>query len=146
IARLKVPYILMHMKGTPQTMKALNNYENLVKEVLFYFSQRVKVAREFGITDLILDPGFGFAKNITQNFEMLNKLELLHIAELPLLIGLSRKSLIYKTLNIDVTEALNGTTVLNTIALQKGASILRVHDVKAAVEAVKLVNATRDQQ
>ena len=143
VAILKVPYILMHMRGTPQTMKELNTYDNLVKEVLFYFSERIKTAREAGIDDIILDPGFGFAKNIKQNFEMLDKFELFGIAELPVLAGLSRKSLIYKTLHIEIEEALNGTTVLNTIALQKGASILRVHDVKPAVEAVKLYNALK---
>tara|TARA_R110000765_G_scaffold425499_1_gene538567 strand:+ start:301 stop:1143 length:843 start_codon:yes stop_codon:yes gene_type:complete len=143
VATLKVPYILMHMRGTPQTMKELNTYDNLVKEVLFYFSERIKTAREAGIDDIILDPGFGFAKNIKQNFEMLDKFELFGIAELPVLAGLSRKSLIYKTLHIEIEEALNGTTVLNTIALQKGASILRVHDVKPAVEAVKLYNALK---
>jgi len=143
VATLKVPYILMHMRGTPQTMKELNTYDNLVKEVLFYFSERIKTAREAGIDDIILDPGFGFAKNIKQNFEMLDKFELFGIAELPTLAGLSRKSLIYKTLHIEIEDALNGTTVLNTIALQKGASILRVHDVKPAVEAVKLYNALK---
>ena len=143
VAIFKVPYILMHMRGTPQTMKELNTYDNLVKEVLFYFSERIKTAREAGIDDIILDPGFGFAKNIKQNFKMLDKFELFGIAELPVLAGLSRKSLIYKTLHIEIEEALNGTTVLNTIALQKGASILRVHDVKPAVEAVKLYNALK---
>ena len=143
VATLKVPYILMHMRGTPQTMKELNTYDNLVKEVLFYFSERIKTAREAGVDDIILDPGFGFAKNIKQNFEMLDKFELFGIAELPVLAGLSRKSLIYKTLHIEIEEALNGTTVLNTIALQKGASILRVHDAKPAVEAVKLYNALK---
>lgn len=141
IAELQVPYIMMHMKGTPQTMKGLNHYEDLLKEVLFYFSERIKAARDLGINDLIIDPGFGFAKNISQNFELLNKLEILRLPDISVLAGISRKSMIYKTLKIDVTESLNGTTVLNTIALQKGVSILRVHDVKEAVEVVKLVNS-----
>ncbi len=141
VANLQVPYIMMHMKGTPQTMKDLNQYQDIIKELLFYFSERIKAARDLGINDIIIDPGFGFAKNISQNFELLNKLELLQLADIPMLAGISRKSLIYKTLKIDVDESLNGTTVLNTIALQKGVSILRVHDVKEAVQAVKLVNS-----
>lgn len=141
IARLKVPYIMMHMKGTPQTMKSLAHYEDILKEVLFYLSERVAAARKLGINDLIIDPGFGFAKSIAQNFELVSKAENLQITGLPILIGISRKSMIYKTLDIDPSEALNGTTVLNTIAVQKGASILRVHDVKEAVETVKLLEA-----
>jgi dihydropteroate synthase len=140
IAELQVPYIMMHMRGTPQTMKTLTHYDNLVKEVLFYFSERVAHARALGINDLIIDPGFGFAKTIEQNFELLHKLELFKILDLPLLAGLSRKSTIYKTLDLEPSEALNGTTVLNTIALMKGASILRVHDVKPARETIKLLN------
>ncbi len=140
IAELQVPYIMMHMRGTPQTMKTLTHYDDLVKELLFYFSERVARARALGINDLIIDPGFGFAKTIEQNFELLNKLELFKILDLPLLTGLSRKSIIYKTLNLEPKEALNGTTVLNTIAIMKGASILRVHDVKPAMEAIKLLN------
>jgi len=140
IAELQVPYIMMHMRGTPQTMKTLTHYDHLVKEVLFYFSERVASARALGINDLIIDPGFGFAKTIVQNFELLHRLELFKTLDLPLLAGLSRKSTIYKTLNIEPNEALNGTTVLNTIALMKGASILRVHDVKPAMEAVTLLD------
>ena len=131
----------MHMKGTPQTMKSLAHYEDILKEVLFYLSERVAAARKLGINDLIIDPGFGFAKSIAQNFELVSKAENLQITGLPILIGISRKSMIYKTLDIDPSEALNGTTVLNTIAVQKGASILRVHDVKEAVETVKLLEA-----
>lgn len=139
-AKLQVPYIMMHMKGNPQTMQSLAQYENIVKEMLFYFSEKVSQARSLGINDLIIDPGFGFAKTLEQNFEVMNKLELFQMLELPLLVGISRKSMIYKTLETSAEFALNGTTVLNTIALQKGAKILRVHDVKEAMECVKLYN------
>jgi dihydropteroate synthase len=139
VADLKVPYIMMHMRGTPQTMQGLTSYTNLIKDIIFYFSQRIAAARDLGIVDLIVDPGFGFAKTLAQNFELLNGLELLNVLEKPLLVGVSRKSMIYKSLNTTAQEALNGTTVLNTIGLQKGASILRVHDVKEAVECVKLL-------
>ncbi len=138
VAQLQVPYIMMHMKGTPQTMQSLAQYENIVKEMLFYFSEKIAQARSFGINDLILDPGFGFAKTVEQNFEVLTKLELFQITELPILAGLSRKSMIYKTLDTTSEFALNGTTSLNTISLLKGAKILRVHDVKEAVECVQL--------
>ena len=144
VAELQVPYIMMHMRGNPQTMKDLNKYEDLVQDVLFYFSQKISQARELGINDLIVDPGFGFSKNIAQNFELLNKLELFKNLDLPLLAGLSRKSLIYKTFKITPDEALNGTTVLNTISLMKGANILRVHDVKEAVECVKLTERLKN--
>ncbi|MBR9915806.1 MAG: dihydropteroate synthase [Algicola sp.] len=138
VAQLKVPYIMMHMRGTPQTMKELTHYDHLIKDLLFYFSERLSKARELGIVDVIIDPGFGFAKTIEQNFDLLSKLELFNCMELPILAGISRKSMIYKTLNTSVDNALNGTTILNTIALQKGASILRVHDVKEAVECITL--------
>ncbi len=138
IARYQVPYIMMHMKGTPQTMKDLNQYDDLTADVLFYFSERIRAAREIGINDLIVDPGFGFAKSIEQNFELLSKLELFKNLEIPLLVGVSRKSMIWKSLDITPSEALNGTTVLNTTALLKGAGILRVHDVKEAIECIKL--------
>lgn len=138
VAGLQVPYIMMHMKGTPQNMKDLNQYEDLIGDILFYFSERIAAARKLGINDLIIDPGFGFAKNITQNFELLKKLEIFNNLELPLLAGISRKSMIWKKLAIAPEEALNGTTSLNTIALLKGANILRVHDVKEAVECIKL--------
>ncbi|MCD2260373.1 dihydropteroate synthase [Psychroserpens luteolus] len=138
VAKLKVPYIMMHMRGTPQTMKQMTDYDDLIKDVLFYFSERIAKARDLGIVDLIVDPGFGFAKTIEQNFELLNRLELLKMTDLPILAGVSRKSMIYKTLDSSAEEALNGTTVLNTIALQKGASILRVHDVKEAMECITL--------
>ena len=130
----------MHMRGTPQTMTTLTQYDNLVKEILLYFSQKIAEARSKGINDLILDVGFGFAKTIEQNFELMRKLELFHELNLPNLVGISRKAMIHKTLNIEPQDALNGTTVLNTIALQKGANILRVHDVKQAKEAVNLVS------
>jgi dihydropteroate synthase len=138
IAKYKVPYIMMHMRGTPQTMQSMTHYEDIVKEILFYFSEKVNKARSLGINDLIIDPGFGFAKTIEQNYEVLRKSELFKSLELPLLIGISRKSMIYKELNCTAKEALNGTTVLNTVALTKGANILRVHDVKEAVECVHL--------
>ena len=138
IAKLQVPYIMMHMRGTPQTMQKLTDYNNLVKDILFYFSEKVAKARSLGINDLIIDPGFGFAKTIAQNFELMTKLELFQMLELPILVGISRKSMIYKMLEIDVEKALNGTSVLNTIALTKGANILRVHDVKEASECIKL--------
>ena len=133
------PYILMHMRGTPQTMISENNYTHLMADLLFYFSKQISAAKNAGLKDIILDPGFGFSKNSAQNFELLRKLERLHILELPLLVVISRKSMIYKSLHIDPSESLNGTTVLNTITLEKGAKILRVHDVKAAIEAVELV-------
>ena len=139
VAKLQVPYSMMHMKGTPQTMQSLAQYKDVVKEMLFYFSEKVSEARSFGINDLIIDPGFGFAKTLEQNYEVLQKMELFQMLELPVLIGISRKSMIYKTLETSVEFALNGTTILNTIALQKGANILRVHDVKEAVECVKLI-------
>ena len=141
IADLHVPIIMMHMKGTPQTMQQQTTYEHLTKDIIFYFSERMAVAKKLGIVDMIIDPGFGFAKTREQNFELLNHLELLKMLEKPILVGISRKSIIYKTLGNHPSEALNGTTVLNTIALQKGASILRVHDVKEAVECIKLVES-----
>ena len=140
IAKLQVPYIMMHMLGTPQTMQEHANYNNILKEVLFYFSERIASARALGIKDLIIDPGFGFAKTLEQNFELLNQLEGFNIADMPLLFGVSRKSMNYKTLNTTADKALNGTTELNMVALQKGAKILRVHDVKEAVECVTLCN------
>lgn len=138
VAEFQVPYIMMHMKGNPQTMQSLAQYDNVTKEVLFYFSEKIAQARSFGINDLIIDPGFGFAKAIGQNFELLSHLELFERLQLPILVGVSRKSMIYKILGTTAESALNGTTVLNTIALQKGSNILRVHDVKEAIECVKL--------
>lgn len=140
IAKYKVPYCMMHMRGTPNTMQKLTSYEDVVKEILFYFSERIAKARHFGITDLMIDPGFGFAKTLDQNYEVLKKLDLFQLLELPVLVGVSRKSMIYKVLDVTANEALNGTAVLNTIALTKGAKILRVHDVKEAMECVTLFN------
>ncbi|WP_159024208.1 dihydropteroate synthase [Formosa sp. L2A11] len=143
VGKLKVPYIMMHMLGTPQTMQQHTNYSDLIKDMLFYFSERIALARQHGIIDIIVDPGFGFSKTLQQNFELLNKLELLNITDLPVLVGASRKSMIYKTLDNTPQEALNGTTVINTICLEKGASILRVHDVKEAMECITLINALK---
>lgn len=138
VAQLQVPYIMMHMKGTPQTMMQQVEYEDIVKEMLFYISEKVDKARQLGIHDLIVDPGFGFAKTTEQNYEVLQKLQLFQVLELPILAGVSRKSMIYKPLESSPDHALNGTTALNMVALSKEASILRVHDVKEAVECVKL--------
>lgn len=141
VSNLNVPYVLMHMKGTPQNMAQKANYTNVLKELIFYFSERIATARKAGINDIIIDPGFGFAKTPEHNFEILNHLQLFQNLEVPILAGLSRKSTIYKTLGVTAEEALNGTTVLNTVALQKGASILRVHDVKEAKECITLLQA-----
>ncbi|MCZ4318000.1 dihydropteroate synthase [Aequorivita viscosa] len=138
VAKLKVPYILMHMRGTPQTMAKLTEYKNVTIEVLKDLAEKIARARAEGISDIIADPGFGFAKTRQQSFQVLNNLELFQNIEIPVLAGISRKSMIYKTLETSAENALNGTTSLNTIALLKGASILRVHDVKEAVDCVKL--------
>ena len=140
IAKLKVPYIIMHMRGNPTTMQEQTHYDNINKELLFYFSEKLESLKLKGINDVIVDPGFGFAKTREQNFELLNHLELFNFLEKPLMVGLSRKSMIYQTLNNTPEEALNGTTSLNTIALLKHAKILRVHDVKPAMECIKLVS------
>ena len=140
VRKYQVPYVMMHMKGTPQTMKSLNQYDDLITDMKYYFSERIDQANQLGINDLIIDPGFGFAKNIDQNFELLSRLSDLEDLDYPLLTGLSRKSLIYKTLKTTADQALNGTTALNMLALEKGASILRVHDVKQAVECCQLFN------
>lgn len=139
IDELNIPYILMHIQGTPTTMQKAPSYENVVHEVMFYFSEKILQLRELGVNDIILDPGFGFGKTVEHNYQLLNALDQFKIFNLPLLVGISRKSMINKVLEIKPEEALNGTTVLNTLALTKGASILRVHDVKEAVEAVRLV-------
>lgn len=139
VAKLSVPYILMHMKGTPQTMQQAPHYDDLMKEVMLYFAEKVQQLRDLGQKDIVLDPGYGFAKTIDHNYELLRHQEMLEVFELPLLVGVSRKSMIYRFLGTSPEEALNGTTVLNTLALQKGANILRVHDVKEAVEVVRLV-------
>lgn len=145
VAKLNVPYILMHMKGTPKTMGSLAQYENVTKEVLYYFSERIALARKAGINDIIADPGFGFAKTRTHNFEILKHLNLFKALDVPLLVGISRKSLIYKTLDTSPEGALNGTTVLNTVALQNGANLLRVHDVKEAKECVTLLQSVNNK-
>ena len=137
-SKLKVPYILMHMRGTPKTMATLNDYENVTIEVIKYLSEKISLARAEGINDIIIDPGFGFAKTRAQSFQVLNNLELFQNLGVPVLAGVSRKSMIYKTLETSAENALNGTTSLNTIALLKGASILRVHDVKEALECIIL--------
>lgn len=141
VAGLKVPYILMHMKGTPQTMQQNAVYENVTREVLDFFISKTHELKNAGIVDIIIDPGFGFAKTIDHNFELLKNLSVFKMLEKPVMLGISRKSTIYKTLDITAEEALNGTTVLNTIGLLNGASILRVHDVKEAKEAVTLFSA-----
>ena len=140
VASLKVPYIAMHMKGNPQNMLQNSNYENLLLEITNYFYNKLFKLHSLGITDIVIDPGFGFSKTKEQSLHLLNNLDILKKIDAPLLVGLSRKSLIYKTLKVNSEDALNGTTVLNTIAILKGASILRVHDVKEAVEIVKLSN------
>ena len=139
IAELQVPYILMHMKGTPQDMQVNPGYEHLLKEVLYYFSKKVAQLHDLGVKDIILDPGFGFGKTIDDNYLLLEHLDDFQILELPILVGVSRKSMIYKVLGITPEDALNGTTALNTIALMKGADLLRVHDVREATEVINIV-------
>lgn len=138
VARLKVPYILMHMKGDPITMSSQTQYTDILKEMLDYFHQKINLLQQLEVTDIIIDPGFGFAKNIEQNFNLLRNLGKFSILGKPMLVGLSRKSMVWKTLDINPTEGLNGTTVLNTMALLRGADILRVHDVREAREVIKL--------
>lgn len=144
VARLGVPYVMMHMQGTPQDMQLHPHYENIVKEVLYYFSEKVQKLRDMGAKDLIIDPGFGFGKTLEHNYELLNKMEELQIFGLPVLVGVSRKSMIYKLLDGTPETALNGTSIVNAIALMKGADILRVHDVKAAAEAIRIVAAMKN--
>jgi len=141
VSLLKVPYILMHMKGKPKTMQQDPVYENVTREVLDFFILKTNEFKKAGIVDLIIDPGFGFGKTIAHNFELLKNLSVFQMLEKPILLGISRKSTIYKTLDISVEDSLNGTTVLNSIGLMNGASILRVHDVKEAKQAVKLFSA-----
>ncbi|HLT54365.1 MAG TPA: dihydropteroate synthase [Flavobacteriaceae bacterium] len=138
VGELQVPYILMHMKGNPRNMQEQTQYRNMMKELLYYFSERIAEARAHKINDIIVDPGFGFSKSLDQNYELMAKLDLFHILKLPLFVGISRKSMIYNLLKTDPQNALNGTTSLNTLALSKGAHILRVHDVQQAVECVKI--------
>ena len=144
VADLRVPYIMMHMQGTPQNMQQRPHYDNLLKEVFLYFAKKVQQLRDLGVKDMILDPGFGFGKTLEHNYELLAHLEDFSVFELPLLVGVSRKSMIYKLLDTTPADALNGTTVIDTICLLKGADILRVHDVRQAVETVKIVEKMRD--
>ena len=143
VSRLKVPYVCMHIKGTPQTMQQNPHYENVTKEILDFFIERIDACKKAGIHDVVIDPGFGFGKNSRHNFELLKNLEVFKILGKPLMAGLSRKSTIYKTLGVTAEEALNGTTVMHTIALLNGANILRAHDVREAKEAIRLVEAYR---
>ena len=143
VARLRVPYVLMHMRGTPDTMSSLTDYDDVTADVLQWMAQRIDELRQMGAADVIADPGFGFAKTMEQNYEMLARLEAFHALDAPLLVGVSRKRMIYTPLGCTADEALNGTTIVNTMALERGAHILRVHDVRAAVEAVKLTELLR---
>ncbi len=138
VADLKVPYIMMHMRGTPKTMQQQTYYQHLVQDILLFFSERLALIREKRINDVIIDPGFGFAKTLEQNYDLLRQMDGLKVMDLPLLVGVSRKSMIYKLLDTDAANALNGTTALHMISLTKGANLLRVHDVKEAMECVKL--------
>lgn len=140
IGRLGIPYIMMHMRGNPKTMQQLTSYDDLAKEIISYFAERISKAHAEKINDIIIDPGFGFSKTREQNFELLSNFELFKMLDKPILAGVSRKSMIYKTLNTTSGQALNGTTALHMVALQKGAKILRVHDVKEAMECVTLFN------
>lgn len=143
VAELNVPYIMMHMQGTPQSMQKAPHYDDLLKEIFLYFSKKVQQLRDLGVKDIVLDPGFGFGKTVQHNYELLAHLEEFHIFDLPVLVGVSRKSMIYQLLGTSPQEALNGTTVLDTICLLKGANIIRVHDVREAVETVRIVEAMK---
>jgi dihydropteroate synthase len=140
VGELGIPYIMMHMRGTPQTMQSLTHYDHFITEIFNYFSERIQLAKQHHIMDFVIDPGFGFAKTLSQNYDLLGKLEFFQNLNCPMLCGVSRKSMIYKTLNCLPKEALNGTTALNMVSLMNGANILRVHDVKEAMECVKLFN------
>lgn len=144
MAELQVPYVLMHIKGKPETMQNDPQYKDVVKELMFFLSRQIEKLEEKGVNDIIVDPGFGFGKSLDHNYQLLNELEAFHILNKPMLVGFSRKSMINKVLGTLPSEALNGTTVLNTMALQKGATILRVHDVKEAKEASKIVTFTQN--
>jgi len=146
IAELNVPYVMMHIKGTPQNMQNNPTYDNVVEEIIKYFSEKIQKAKLSGICDIIIDPGFGFGKTLEHNYQILNRLDDFKIFELPILVGLSRKSMIYKALDTTPVGALNGTTVLNTIAIMNGADILRVHDVKEAAETIKLCTLYHESQ
>ncbi len=140
VAELEVPYILMHMRGTPATMQKMIHYDHLIKDIVLELSNKISTLRDLSVNDIIVDPGLGFAKSIDQNYEILKNLAYFDCLDCPILIGLSRKSMIYKTLGVNIGDALNGTTALNMVALMNGANILRVHDVKEAVETIKLFN------
>ncbi len=142
IAKLQVPYIMMHMAGSPQNMQSNVTYDDLLKDIILYFSKKIFELRQLGVNDLIIDPGFGFSKTLDQNFELLQKMQLLNTFKLPILAGLSRKSMLYKLLNTGADKALNATTAANMIALNQGATILRVHDVKEAKEAIMIYEKT----
>ena len=144
VAELQVPYILMHMQGTPQTMQAHPTYKDVITDILYYFSKKISQLRALKVNDIIIDVGFGFGKTAAHNFELLRELNLFETYELPILVGLSRKSMLYNLLETTPQKALNATTVANTIALLNGASILRVHDVKEAIEAIKVVETTKN--
>ena len=144
VGKLGVPYILMHMRGTPQTMQRMTSYSNVIKEVYSYFTERIELAKKHQIKDIIIDLGFGFSKTLEQNFKLLESLDFYKNLNLPILAGVSRKSMIYKTLDTNADQALNGTTALHMIALEKGAKLLRVHDVKEALECIKLHRALKN--
>ena len=146
VAQLRVPYIMMHMRGTPQTMQSLVDYDSITADIMKYFAKKLEQLFLLGMNDVILDPGFGFSKTLPQNYELMRHLSDFRIFDLPLLVGISRKSMIYKLLDSTPEESLNGTTVLNTFALLNGADILRVHDVRAAVEAVRIVQQLKDKK
>ena len=145
VGKYKVPYVMMHMKGNPQNMIRKTNYEDMLKEIIKYFSKKINQAVSYKINDMIIDPGFGFAKDLKQNYNLLSNIDLLKILDKPIMVGISRKSMIYKLLKTSAKESLNGTTILNTVSLIKGASILRVHDVKEASECIKLISALNRQ-
>lgn len=144
VAKLNVPYILMHMRGTPQTMQQHTNYDNLIKEILYYFSEKISKLNQLGVNDIIIDPGFGFSKTLDQNYKLMANLKYFDIFDVPILVGVSRKTMIYKLLNTTPSESLNGTSALNTFALHAGANILRVHDVKQAVECINLYDKIKN--
>jgi len=145
IAELKIPYVLMHMRGTPETMQQNPTYDNVIREIITYLNGKIEQLKQLGVSDIIVDPGFGFGKTVDHNFSILKNLQVFRLFERPILVGLSRKSMISKTLEIPAAKCLNGTTVLNTMALLNGATILRVHDVREATEAIKLVESTTRQ-
>ncbi len=144
VARLQVPYVIMHMRGNPQTMQENTQYQDLIADMFLYFSQKINRLQDLGVNDIIIDPGFGFSKTLDQNYKLLQRLEDFREFDLPILVGVSRKSMIYKYLGGEPEDALNGTSIINTIALLKGANILRVHDVKACADAIKIIEKMND--